>query len=69
MDEQPKQNGGKREGAGRKPDRGVRKQPITLSVTPELREYITRVEGEASNLVEDTVRKTKGFRDWLKREL
>ena len=56
--------GGKREGAGRKPDRGVRKETLALRVTPECKEYLAQVDDSASNVVEDAIRRTKAFREW-----
>ena len=63
--------GGKREGAGRKPGRGERKESLSIGVTPTLREYLAeQVTADPpvsmSEMVEDAIRKTKKFREWLK---
>lgn len=58
--------GGKRKGAGRKPTRGVRKDTLALRVTPECKAYLAQCEESASNVVEDAIRRTKAFRDWVK---
>lgn len=57
--------GGKREGAGRKAGRGERKESLTVRVTPTLREYLNEQDASAADVIEDAIRKTKRFKDWL----
>lgn len=57
-------HGGKRDGAGRKPARGVRKCTLALRVTPEIKQFLAEQEDSASNIVEDAIRRTKAFREW-----
>lgn len=56
--------GGKREGAGRKAERGERKESLTVRVTPTLREYLEEQDASAADVIEDAVRNTKRFREW-----
>lgn len=58
-------HGGKREGAGRKPrpDGNGRTVPKSIKVSSEVADYLAEV---GSGIVEDTLRKTKAFRDWAK---
>jgi hypothetical protein len=58
--------GGVRAGAGRPPDRGVRKRSLTVQITPELREYLDGLQASCANTIEDTIRQTAGFRAWQK---
>jgi len=58
--------GGRRDGAGRKPDRGVRKRNLTIKITPELRAFLDSLEPSCANTVEDTIRRTTQFRAWLR---
>ena len=63
--------GGTREGSGRKAVRGERKESLSVGVTPTLREYLAeQVTAEPpvsmSETLEDAIRKTKKFREWLK---
>jgi hypothetical protein len=58
--------GGKRKGAGRKPARGERKETLALRVTPTLRAFLDDQSESMSDVVEDTIRRTKAFRDWEK---
>lgn len=58
--------GGKREGAGRKAARGERKEVASIRITPTLREYLDAQEGSMSDVIEDALRRTKGFREWEK---
>lgn len=57
--------GGKREGAGRKPGRGVRKENLVIRVTPDLREFLDAQPESCANVIEDAIRRTKSFREWL----
>lgn len=54
-------HGGRREGAGSKPKRGVAKVTLALRVTPEVKDFLTST-GNASEAVEDMVRRSKAFR-------
>lgn len=58
--------GGKREGAGRKPGRGVRKENLVIRVTPELRAFLEAQPESCANVIEDALRRSKGFREWRK---
>lgn len=58
--------GGKREGAGRPASRGVRKQLLSVRITPELREFLQEQEDSAANTIEDAIRRTAAFREWKK---
>jgi len=54
-------HGGYRDGAGSKPKRGVAKVTLSLRVTPEVKEHLTAT-GNASETVEELVRRSKAFR-------
>lgn len=56
--------GGAREGAGRPAERGERKQSLTIRITPTLRAFIDQQTASAADVIEDTLRRTKAFRDW-----
>ena len=58
--------GGKREGAWRKPCRAVRKENLVIRVTPELREFMDAQQQSCADVVEDSIRRTKLFREWTK---
>jgi hypothetical protein len=55
--------GGKREGAGRKPrsDGKGRTVPKSIKVSQEVANYLNLV---GTGIVEDEIRKTKEFKDW-----
>jgi hypothetical protein len=57
--------GGKREGAGRKPrpDGQGRTVPKSIKVSQEMADYLSQV---GTGVIEDTLRKSKAFRDWQK---
>jgi hypothetical protein len=57
--------GGKREGAGRKPreDGKGRTVPKSIKVSQEIADYLTEV---GTGIIEDTLRKSKAFREWSK---
>lgn len=59
-------SGGKRKGAGRKVERGEVKESLTVRVTPTLRKFIAATDESAADVIEDAVRKTKRFREWMK---
>lgn len=54
-------HGGAREGAGSKPKRGVAKVTLSLRVTPEVKVFLNAT-GNASETIEDMVRRSKAFR-------
>jgi hypothetical protein len=56
-------HGGKREGAGRKASPESRSVPKSIKVSQEVADYLTEV---GTGIIEDTLRKTKAFRDWAK---
>jgi hypothetical protein len=57
--------GGKREGAGRKPrpDGKGRTVPKSIKVSQEMADYLSEV---GTGVIEDAMRKTKAFKDWKK---
>lgn len=57
--------GGKRPGAGRKPDPDGQSRivPRAIRVSAEVDEYLA---DRGTGIVEDTLRRTKDFRAWLK---
>lgn len=57
--------GGKREGAGRKAARGERKESLSIGVTPTLRAFLEAQAGSMSDVIEDCLRRSKAFREWL----
>jgi hypothetical protein len=58
--------GGKREGAGRKPAPvGTIKVAYATKLTPEVIEFLRQCEN-ASETIDDTLRKSKSFREWSK---
>lgn len=57
--------GGKREGAGRPAPRGERKKTGSMRLTPTLWEYLAAQESSAADVIEDAIRRTKAFREWL----
>ena len=59
--------GGQREGAGRPADRGVRKQTTSMRLTPTVLRYLAECDDTAANVVEDTIRRSAAFREWLQR--
>lgn len=63
MYENPKQ-GGKRNGAGRKPGRGERKEVASVRLTPTLRAFLDDQPQSMSETIEDAIRRTKAFREW-----
>ena len=58
-------HGGKREGAGRRPARGVAKVPLSGRATPEVKAFLDST-GNLSEWIENAVRRSKQFRDWCK---
>ena len=62
--EPSEQHGGSRPGAGRKPfpDGKGRSVPKSIRVSQDVADYLSDV---GSGIVEEVVRKSKGFRDWV----
>jgi hypothetical protein len=58
-------HGGKREGAGRKASPESRSVPKSLKVSRQFADYLAEV---GTGIVEDALRKTKAFRDWVKKQ-
>ena len=58
--------GGKRKGAGRKPARGVAKATMSITVTPEVLEYLAQREESRGETIEAAIRRTQAFREWQK---
>lgn len=56
--------GGKRPGAGR-PKNPDAKQTVSVAVHPEVREYLSS-QPSASQVVDETIRRTANFRAWKK---
>ena len=57
--------GGKRKGAGRKPGRHGAKVTLATRVSEDVKAFLEST-GNASQTVDETVRKTKAFREWMK---
>lgn len=57
--------GGKREGAGRKPGPHGAKVSLTVGVSDEVKRYLAST-GNASQAIEEAIRRTKAFREWIK---
>lgn len=57
-------HGGKRPGSGRKPINGVATVCSSVSLTPDVREYLRSCEGGISREIERMVRQSRGFREW-----
>ena len=63
-------HGGKREAGpgkslGAPPKRGTAKVPFSGRATPDVVEFL-RQTGNLSETVEETVRRSKAFREWIK---
>ena len=60
-----KPRGGKREGAGRKPREDGKGRTIqkSIKVSQEVADYLGEV---GTGIIEDTLRKSKAFREWSK---
>jgi len=58
--------GGKREGAGRKPAPvGTTKEAYSTKLTPEVIAFLRQCEN-AAETIDDTLRRSKAFREWSK---
>lgn len=60
-------SGGKREGAGRKPGPHGAKVTQALRVSKDVKAFLAAT-GNASQAVEDTVRRSQAFKDWLRKQ-
>lgn len=58
--------GGSRPGAGRKPSRGERKETTSMRLSPTVRRYLAEQDETVANVVEDALRRTAAFREWMK---
>lgn len=58
-------HGGWREGAGRKPKNGVKKQDISLYLRPDTVDFL-RTQDSASETVDKIVQRSKRYKDWKK---
>lgn len=60
-------NGGKREGSGKKPKiKGQsRNKDKTVKLSQQVFDYLSEV---GSGIVEDVIRRTKDFKDWVKKQ-
>ena len=58
------EHGGKREGAGRKASRGEAKVTTSIGVTPEVKRYLDQCKESQSDVIEETLRRSKAFREW-----
>ena len=56
-------HGGKREGAGRKSSPDSRNVPKSIKVSQDVADYLS---AKGTGLIEDAIRKTKAFREWIK---
>ena len=61
------EHGGKRNGAGRKARPDERKIPLAVKLEVELTEYLATVESK-TGAIEEALRRSKGFRDWKRRQ-
>lgn len=59
-------HGGKREGAGRKARPDSRSVPKSIKVSRQMADYLAE---KGSGVIEDTLRKSKAFKEWRKRDL
>lgn len=58
-------HGGRREGAGRKPKSGVKKQDLSLYLMPDTVEFL-RTQASASETVDKIVQGSKSYKTWKK---
>lgn len=56
-------HGGQREGAGRKARPDSRTVPKSIKVSREVAEYLAE---RGTGVIEDALRRTKDFREWVK---
>lgn len=59
-------HGGARKGAGR--PKGEPKQSTGIKLSPEVLRYLRENGISVGEFVEDAVRRTKAFKDWLKQQ-
>jgi hypothetical protein len=63
--QQTDNRGGKRDGAGRPAQYGVRKVAFSTRLTPQVKAFLQQQEQSGSVIVEDTVRRSAAFKRWL----
>lgn len=56
-------HGGKREGAGRKARPDSRSVPKSIKVSQQVADYLSE---RGTGVIEDVIRRTKDFREWMK---
>lgn len=56
-------HGGKRKGAGRKPVPNGRSVPKSIKVSRRVADYLSE---RGTGIIEDTIRRTKDFREWCR---
>lgn len=54
--------------AGRPAKYGERKQSLTIRITPTLREFLDSRSESVAITIEDAVRNTREFREWLEQQ-
>jgi hypothetical protein len=59
-------SGGTRDGAGRPQLHAEKKINTSIKITPTLQRYLNELGPSQSEAIEQSIRKTKAFRDWLK---
>jgi hypothetical protein len=57
-------HGGKRDGAGRKASPDSRSVPKSIKVSRQVADYLS---DRGTGVIEDALRRTKDFKDWLNR--
>lgn len=60
-------SGGRRKGAGRPSRPDERKVPLAVKLAVELTEYLATVESK-TGAIEEALRRSKGFREWKRRQ-
>lgn len=60
-------HGGKRQGAGRKPDGDEKKVTTSVTITPTVKRWLDEQENSNGFVVESLIRRTKGFKEWKNR--
>lgn len=57
-------HGGKREGAGRRPEGIEKKLTTSITLTPTAKRWLDDQEGSNGSIVESLIRSTQGFKRW-----
>lgn len=55
-------------GGGRKPSREETKEPMSARLSPLVLRFCREQEQSTADVLEDAVRRTKAFKDWLKQQ-